>query len=841
MSLRTPRRILTVGLLAVALALPGAVAAGADPGRGTGGPSAVSPARGPVGGGTEVAIEATDPPAFVQVSTGDAHTLAVTADGVVHAWGTGGLGQLGLGDVTEALEPTPIDRAAFDGDDVVEVAAGADHSIARTRGGAVYTWGGNWYGQLGLGPGAGLGGSATPARVALPAGAGAVVQVDAGQHFAVAVSETGVYTWGRGQFGRLGTGSLDDVRTPTLVAEQLGGSPVAQVSAGRATVIARTASGVAWAWGGNGNGRLGAGIHGDSVHPVEVDTSGALSGHRVVHVAIGISAAYAVTEDGSMVAWGSNTYGQLGTGEVGLSTNPAPLALDLDAVPSGARIVEVAATHRIALARDAEGRVYGWGDSSDGVLAGGRDATRPTVLEYDGELLSGVTVLAMGPVEHTFGQRRAFAVTEAGDVLAWGTGHVGQLGLGAPADQQVEAPRSVHTAMTEVRFGDAAAAEVRRVGAVVHAVTPPHAAGAVDVHVRTGGTTLTHPGAFAYGVAPALVGQPDVTTAARPGEEVVLTATASSSAVLAVEWQVEGAAGGWADVDAEPELNVDGTTWTTRLTVTAPDEPEAAARYRVVLTNDFGTVTAHRAVRSVTCPTIVGAPHAAVAGEPYEFAFGLGPGAAEARLAADGGPLPEGLALSVSGVLSGTPTTPGTYPLRVLADDPAVSAECGVATVDVELVVHEPVTLAGDPPPAEVGVAYSYAFTVGGTPEATLSVASGTLPPGLALDPGGTVAGVPVQAGDFAATIAASNGVGADARIDVVVRVEPASGPGPGPGPGAGAPRAGADVPPSVERDGRDLAATGAGAALRGAVLAATLLVLGGSACAAVRRRRGRA
>jgi hypothetical protein len=79
-------------------------------------------------------------------------------------------------------------------------------------------------------------------------------------------------------------------------------------------------------------------------------------------------------------------------------------------------------------------------------------------------------------------------------------------------------------------------------------------------------------------------------------------------------------------------------------------------------------------------------------------------------------------------------------------------------------------TLSGAPPAGTYGQLYSFAFTLSGDPAPSLSVTSGSLPPGLSLN-GATLGGTPTQAGTFNFTLTASNGVAPDAslRVSVVI------------------------------------------------------------------------
>jgi alpha-tubulin suppressor-like RCC1 family protein len=89
-----------------------------------------------------------------QIVCGGNHTLLLLDDGAVWAFGSNEFGQVGLkidsDTSTNAIElPTPVQ--ALKGTSVKQIACGVNHSAALTTGGGVYTWGIGQYGQLGLG------------------------------------------------------------------------------------------------------------------------------------------------------------------------------------------------------------------------------------------------------------------------------------------------------------------------------------------------------------------------------------------------------------------------------------------------------------------------------------------------------------------------------------------------------------------------------------------------------------------------------------------------------------------------------------------------------------------
>jgi hypothetical protein len=115
------------------------------------------------------------------------------------------------------------------------------------------------------------------------------------------------------------------------------------------------------------------------------------------------------------------------------------------------------------------------------------------------------------------------------------------------------------------------------------------------------------------------------------------------------------------------------------------------------------------------------------------------------------GTLPDGLSLSSAGVLSGTPTTPGSSGFTVRVAD----AGGGSATRALILSIVAPVGITTQMlPPATSGTAYSQALAAsGGSAPYTWSLAAGTLPDGLTLSPVGVLSGTPTIAGDYSFTV----------------------------------------------------------------------------------------
>lgn len=82
-----------------------------------------------------------------EVQCGNLHTLFLTDDGEVLSCGVGEYGRLGTGSTVDASSPMPLETLA--NEDIVQISAGFDHSVALTKDGRIYSWGGNSNGQLG--------------------------------------------------------------------------------------------------------------------------------------------------------------------------------------------------------------------------------------------------------------------------------------------------------------------------------------------------------------------------------------------------------------------------------------------------------------------------------------------------------------------------------------------------------------------------------------------------------------------------------------------------------------------------------------------------------------------
>jgi uncharacterized repeat protein (TIGR01451 family) len=131
--------------------------------------------------------------------------------------------------------------------------------------------------------------------------------------------------------------------------------------------------------------------------------------------------------------------------------------------------------------------------------------------------------------------------------------------------------------------------------------------------------------------------------------------------------------------------------------------------------------------------------------------------------------LPPGLTLSAAGVISGTPTTAGTFSFTVEASNGVNPT----ALLESTITVNQAPAISGTPPGGTVGQVYSFTYDVTGAPAPTVTLLAGTsLPPGLALSAAGVISGTPTTAGTFSFTVEASNGVNPTALLESTITVQ---------------------------------------------------------------------
>ena len=254
-------------------------------------------------------------PDAVAIAGGLDHSLALTSDGRLFAWGSNRSGQLGDGTFINRSVPVEVLQTGTPliGRQVVAVAAGVSHSLALTSDGKVFAWGLNSFGQLGDGS---TFDSSVPVAVDQSNLTGReVVAVSAGGNHNLALASDGtVFAWGLNSSGQLGDGTTINRSVPVSVdttATPLFNKIVVAVAAGFGHSLALS-EGKVFAWGRNSEGELGDGTLTQRIAPVAVIDTGVLLNKIVVAVAGGFYHSLALDSDSNVFGWGFNGSGQLG-------------------------------------------------------------------------------------------------------------------------------------------------------------------------------------------------------------------------------------------------------------------------------------------------------------------------------------------------------------------------------------------------------------------------------------------------------------------------------------------------------------------------------------------------
>ncbi len=346
----------------------------------------------------------------VDLAAGGAHTCAVLSNDEVWCWGDNGKGQLGIGTTNPPSSTSPKLVQGLSTAEQVSLAMSSTCVVNPAK--ELRCWGDNDAGQLGTGsniallaPHSGptltsidrvdagtwntacvLGedkvrcfggpmGSFQPGvnPTEVPGASGPHLAVGTG--FACAGSEAGLKCWGNGGSGQLGNGEPPQSSgTPVSVSLQV---PWAGVGSGDASSYAFTTAGEVYAWGGNSHGQLGAGQLGDAsvptkvLLPVSVDQILRVDGgfrHGCVH---GRDNA----DEDVVYCFGSNNHGTLGQGTLSGSSNVPVLVMAGPGSPLQASRVAVGWEHACALVSDGK-EIVCWGLNEKGQLGDGTNTSQ---------------------------------------------------------------------------------------------------------------------------------------------------------------------------------------------------------------------------------------------------------------------------------------------------------------------------------------------------------------------------------------------------------------------------------------------------------------------------------
>ena len=309
---------------------------------------------------------------IVQLACGAYHTVAVTSDNSVFAFGQNRFGEIGTLANLNNPNPTPVDITnQFAGKSIIKVSCGRHHTIALASDGTVFGFGYNALGQL-TGTDSANG---TNPPTSIPGhlfGNKTIVDVECGgYHTIVRASDGTLFSFGHNDHGQLCNLASANNPTPTDITSNFGGKSITKVSCGEFTTIAIASDGTLFAAGRNYYGELGFVPNNGTNNPnsTPIDISNRVGYKSIIQVASGYQHTIALASDGSVFTFGFNLYGQLGTSTNSGTSNANPTPIDITSVFSGKTIIQVGSGyfHTMALADD--GTMYAFGMNYYGMLA----------------------------------------------------------------------------------------------------------------------------------------------------------------------------------------------------------------------------------------------------------------------------------------------------------------------------------------------------------------------------------------------------------------------------------------------------------------------------------------
>ncbi len=211
--------------------------------------------------GSPTLVEPAD--VWASVSVGNTHTCAIRTNNSLWCWGNADNSRLGTGDTMNQVVPAQVGADL----DWATVTAGLDHTCATKTDGSLWCWGRNSVGALGLGD------NETRMMPTEVSSLTNVVEVAAGDQGTCAMTEDSsgiaLYCWGDNDDGQLGLGTVDSALTPLQVDERVDWLP-GTLSVGFSVSCAGHSDGSLDCFGENDMGQLGQGNNEPATTPTGV-------------------------------------------------------------------------------------------------------------------------------------------------------------------------------------------------------------------------------------------------------------------------------------------------------------------------------------------------------------------------------------------------------------------------------------------------------------------------------------------------------------------------------------------------------------------------------------------
>lgn len=237
---------------------------------------------------------------------------------------------------------------------------------------------------------------------------GCWAEISAGGQHTLAIAQDGtLWAWGNKDFGQLGNNTTSGYETNPI---QISNEPNwAFVSAGEFHSLAIKKDGTLWAWGDNSYGQLGDNSTTQRNVPVQIGAA-----TDWVGVYAGFEHSMARKADNSLWSWGDNSFGELGNGNTIQQNTPVQVGSD-----THWQTVSLGRSHNVALKTN--GQLWSWGRNNYGQLGIGNTTNQLNPIQIGTD--TNWKVIELGDYHN-------IALKNDGTIYSWGENALGQLGLG---------------------------------------------------------------------------------------------------------------------------------------------------------------------------------------------------------------------------------------------------------------------------------------------------------------------------------------------------------------------------------------------------------------------------
>jgi alpha-tubulin suppressor-like RCC1 family protein len=276
------------------------------------------------------------------------HMAAIKTDGTLWLWGCNGPTGGALGDNSITNRSSPV-QTVSGGTDWKQVSVGYTQTAAIKTDGSLWTWGCGNFGRLGNNA---VINQSSPVQTV--SGGTDWKQVSVGNCAAAAIKIDGsLWLWGAGTGGKLGTNSTGNVSSPVQTVS--GGTNWRRINLEGPASAAIKTDGSLWMWGSGANGSLGDNTGVSKSSPVQT-VSGGTNWKQVSVDPIGGTVG-ALKDDGSLWIWGNDT-----CGVTGFDIEPIYYSSPVQALSGRTGWCQIAVTGQVSIfATDTPGQLYSWG------------------------------------------------------------------------------------------------------------------------------------------------------------------------------------------------------------------------------------------------------------------------------------------------------------------------------------------------------------------------------------------------------------------------------------------------------------------------------------------------